>query len=189
MINNRSYSRRANARLHMTHPCMVPPHPPPRAYLCPATAILAQTCPNAHLHSLSFTRSLNMISRISILPVVFALLGKVVAEVAPEITTVTDGYNFIAKIPCVGCSYLYQDTSKGSDEPWTKRGDNSALVMPSFNDIQALLADHMPAPQHLPPLRFSISQHQQRPAINIIQSPSSGIRQPSLTRHICRRPL
>jgi hypothetical protein len=178
MINNRSYSKRANARLHMIRPRMVPPR------LCPATATLAQTCPNAHLHSSSSTIFLNMIPRISILSVVFALLGNVVAEVAPEITTVTDGYNLVAKIPCIGCPYLYQDTSKGSDEPWITKEDNSALVIPSFNDFQALKADHMPAPQHLPPLRLRISQHQQRPDTNHFQSPSSGICQPTLTRHI-----
>jgi hypothetical protein len=69
-----------------------------------------------------------MIPRIPILPVVFALLGNAVAEVAPEITTVTEGYNFIAKIPCVGCPFLHQDTLKGSDEPWAERKDGNALV-------------------------------------------------------------
>jgi hypothetical protein len=71
-----------------------------------------------------------MLPRIPILPVVFALLEIAMAEVAPEITTVTEGYNFIAKIPCVGCPFLHQDTSKGirSDEPWTERKDENALV-------------------------------------------------------------
>jgi hypothetical protein len=69
-----------------------------------------------------------MIPRIPVLPVVFALLGKVIAEVAPEITTVVEGYNFIAKIPCAGCPFLYQDTSKGLDELLTERKDENALV-------------------------------------------------------------
>jgi hypothetical protein len=69
-----------------------------------------------------------MIPRILILPVVFALLGNAIAEVALEITTVTEGYNFIAKIPCVGCPFLYQNTSNGNDEPWAERKDENALV-------------------------------------------------------------
>lgn len=52
----------------------------------------------------------------------------IVAEVAPDITTVAEGYNLIAKLPCIGCPYLYQDTSKGKDEPWTERKDDNALV-------------------------------------------------------------
>ena len=98
-----------------------------------------------------------MIPRIPILPVVFALLGNVVAEVAPEITTVTEGYHFIAKIPCVGCPFLYQDTSKGIDELWAERKDENALVMPQITDFEALSADYMPAPEHLSPLRLRIS--------------------------------
>lgn len=50
------------------------------------------------------------------------------AEVAPEITTVAEGYNVIAKVPCVECPFLYQDTSKGNDAPWTQRKDANALV-------------------------------------------------------------
>ena len=57
-----------------------------------------------------------------------ALLGHAVAEVTPEITTVAEGYNVIAKIPCIGCAFLYQDTSKGKDEPWMQRKDDNALV-------------------------------------------------------------
>lgn len=58
-----------------------------------------------------------------------ALARTVINTVAPEITTVAQGYNIIAKLPCVGCPFLYQDTSKGSDEGWTTRTDESALVM------------------------------------------------------------
>ncbi|EUC51145.1 hypothetical protein COCMIDRAFT_31701 [Bipolaris oryzae ATCC 44560] len=51
------------------------------------------------------------------------------AEVAPEITTVAEGYNVIAKVPCVECPFLYQDTSKGNDAPWTQRKDANALLL------------------------------------------------------------
>lgn len=50
------------------------------------------------------------------------------AEVAPEVTVVEEGYNYIAKLPCVGCPFLHQDTSKGSNEPWSDRTDDNALV-------------------------------------------------------------
>lgn len=69
-----------------------------------------------------------MISHIATLILTIAYLTFVLAEVAPEITIVAEGYNVIAKLPCAGCPYLYQDTSKGSDEPWTQRKDQSALV-------------------------------------------------------------
>ncbi|KAF2799350.1 hypothetical protein K505DRAFT_404687 [Melanomma pulvis-pyrius CBS 109.77] len=58
-----------------------------------------------------------------------SLLKYALADIAPEITTVQDGYNIIAKIPCSGCPFLYQDTSKGSNEPWTQREDQNALLL------------------------------------------------------------
>ncbi|KAF2709927.1 hypothetical protein K504DRAFT_466382 [Pleomassaria siparia CBS 279.74] len=51
------------------------------------------------------------------------------ADVAPEITIVQDGYNIIAKIPCSGCPFLYQDTSQGSNEPWMEKEYNNALLL------------------------------------------------------------
>ena len=50
------------------------------------------------------------------------------AEVAPEITVISEGYNVLAKLPCIGCAYLYQDTSTGKNEPWIERKDENALV-------------------------------------------------------------
>ncbi len=52
----------------------------------------------------------------------------VFAEPAPEITVAAEGYNVIAKVPCVGCAFLYHDTSKGKDEGWLQRKDENALV-------------------------------------------------------------
>ncbi|KAF7674625.1 hypothetical protein GT037_007385 [Alternaria burnsii] len=59
----------------------------------------------------------------------FAIVRFVAAEVAPEITTVAEGYNVIAKLPCIGCPFLHQDTSQGSDAPWTERRDDNALLL------------------------------------------------------------
>lgn len=56
------------------------------------------------------------------------IFNVVSAESAPEITSVVDGYNVIVKLPCIGCPFLYQDTSKGNNGPWTERKDKSALV-------------------------------------------------------------
>ena len=54
------------------------------------------------------------------------------AGVAPEVTVVEEGYNYIAKLPCLGCPYLFQDTSEGSNKPWTERKDDNALVRSPF---------------------------------------------------------
>ncbi|KAF1951263.1 hypothetical protein CC80DRAFT_454664, partial [Byssothecium circinans] len=51
------------------------------------------------------------------------------ADVAPEITVVEEGYNVVAKMPCIGCPFLYQDTSKGKDEPWAQRSDGNSLLL------------------------------------------------------------
>jgi hypothetical protein len=63
---------------------------------------------------------------------VILLFRCIYADIAPEITTVQDGYNLIAKVPCSGCPFLYQDTSKGSNEPWTERQHENALVRQSL---------------------------------------------------------
>ncbi|KAF2181940.1 hypothetical protein K469DRAFT_713000 [Zopfia rhizophila CBS 207.26] len=52
-----------------------------------------------------------------------------IAGVAPEITTVQEGYNIIAKLPCLGCPFLVQDTSRGENESWTVRTDDNALLL------------------------------------------------------------
>jgi hypothetical protein len=69
-----------------------------------------------------------MILQIAPLAVILALVRCVAAEVAPEITTIAEGYSLIAKIPCLGCPFLHQDTSKGNDSPWAQRKDDNALV-------------------------------------------------------------
>jgi hypothetical protein len=56
-------------------------------------------------------------------------VARTVADIAPEITTVVEGYNYIAKLPCIDCPYLYQDTSAGENGPWTSRIDNNALLL------------------------------------------------------------
>jgi hypothetical protein len=70
-----------------------------------------------------------MIFQVAPLVAAFAIVRYVAAEVAPEITTVAEGYNVIAKLPCIGCPFLHQDTSQGSDAPWTERKDDNALVI------------------------------------------------------------
>ncbi|PSN65833.1 hypothetical protein BS50DRAFT_635044 [Corynespora cassiicola Philippines] len=50
-------------------------------------------------------------------------------EVAPEITAVEEGYNIVAKVPCEGCPFLWQDVSKGLDGPWEEREDGNALLL------------------------------------------------------------
>lgn len=56
-------------------------------------------------------------------------VARVSADVAPEITTLAEGYNYIAKLPCLECPYLYQDTSNGETGPWTQRIDDNALLL------------------------------------------------------------
>lgn len=53
----------------------------------------------------------------------------VAAAIAPDVTVFADGFNVIAKVPCAGCPFLYQDTSQGSNEPWAERKDENALVI------------------------------------------------------------
>jgi hypothetical protein len=69
-----------------------------------------------------------MILRITTLLAALSLGKSACAKVAPEITIVSEGYNIIAKLPCVGCPFLYQDTSDGQNGPWKTRSDENALV-------------------------------------------------------------
>lgn len=73
-----------------------------------------------------------MILRIVASPLLLATLLFLVhvgsAEVAPDVTVVEEGYNYIAKLPCRGCPFLFQDTSEGLNEPWGERTDDNALV-------------------------------------------------------------
>jgi hypothetical protein len=50
------------------------------------------------------------------------------AKIAPEITTLAEGSNILVKLPCVGCQFLYQESSSGQDAPWKTREDGNALV-------------------------------------------------------------
>lgn len=69
-----------------------------------------------------------MVLRAVSLLATLCLFGATSAEVAPEVTVVEEGYNYIAKLPCAGCPFLFQDTSEGSNEPWGERTDENALV-------------------------------------------------------------
>jgi hypothetical protein len=71
-----------------------------------------------------------MILRILSLLASSSLLRYVHADIAPEITTLAEGYNILAKLPCVNCPFLYQDTASGENKPWGKRQDGNALVFP-----------------------------------------------------------
>jgi hypothetical protein len=69
-----------------------------------------------------------MILRIPFLLAALSLLQNVQADIAPEITTISEGYNILAKLPCISCPLLYQDTTSGENTPWQKREDPNALV-------------------------------------------------------------
>lgn len=63
---------------------------------------------------------------------IVGLLGVVVrvsADVAPDITTLAEGYNYIVKLPCIDCPYLYQDTSNNQKGPWLEHIDDNALLL------------------------------------------------------------
>ncbi|KAF2015022.1 hypothetical protein BU24DRAFT_226875 [Aaosphaeria arxii CBS 175.79] len=69
-------------------------------------------------------------TRLSALVATLSLVQGSLAAVAPDITWIQEGFNCIAKLPCVGCPFLVQDTSKGEVEPpWTERKDNNALLL------------------------------------------------------------
>ena len=93
----------------------------------------AQTCQHAQHHFNRIFILIIMIFQVAPLIVASAIARFVAAEIAPEITTVAEGYNVIAKLPCIGCPFLHQDTSQGSDAPWTERKDDNALVIASYS--------------------------------------------------------
>ncbi|KAF9692804.1 hypothetical protein EKO04_009168 [Ascochyta lentis] len=70
-----------------------------------------------------------MVSSIALLAGLLGVVTQVLADVAPQITAIAEGYNYIAKLPCLDCPYLYQDTSTGEDGPWSYRVDNNALLL------------------------------------------------------------
>jgi len=69
-----------------------------------------------------------MIVRTVLFAAALSQIMRSAAEIAPEITVVENGYNVVAKVPCLGCPFLFQDTSDGLNKPWTERKDNNALV-------------------------------------------------------------
>ncbi|KAF2865507.1 hypothetical protein BDV95DRAFT_623790 [Massariosphaeria phaeospora] len=69
-----------------------------------------------------------MILRAPLLLIAALVAPLCTADIAPEITTVAEGYSYIAKLPCLGCPFLFQDTSQGSNGPWTERKDHNALL-------------------------------------------------------------
>jgi hypothetical protein len=99
-------------------------------YWCQAsTPLITETsshvsCTTTVLH----TQLIAMILRISLLIVATLFVGNTRADVAPEITTLAEGYNIVAKLPCLGCPFLYQDSASGQDEGWKVREDENALV-------------------------------------------------------------
>lgn len=60
---------------------------------------------------------------------VLKAVTRVLAHAAPDITTLAEGYSYIAKLPCVDCPYLYQDTSTSGNGTWTDRIDDNALLL------------------------------------------------------------
>ncbi|KAH7132644.1 hypothetical protein B0J11DRAFT_522195 [Dendryphion nanum] len=61
--------------------------------------------------------------------IILALCSFVIAETAQDITWVQEGYTFIAKLPCIGCPFLYEDTSQGEKKPWSTKQDINALLL------------------------------------------------------------
>jgi hypothetical protein len=98
---------------------------PPRRSSPPHPSKLSQTCQDGRP---SPSTQPTMILRNALLFTLSSLLRHAVGQVAPESTIVADGYNVIAKLPCTGCPFLYQDTSEGKDGPWKTRNDENALV-------------------------------------------------------------
>jgi hypothetical protein len=70
-----------------------------------------------------------MVLRFAYLISLLSVVTQVIADVTPAITTIAEGYNYIAKLPCIDCPYLYQDTSTGENGPWAERVDENALVL------------------------------------------------------------
>ncbi|KAJ4993179.1 hypothetical protein SVAN01_01154 [Stagonosporopsis vannaccii] len=70
-----------------------------------------------------------MILRTAALGALLTPLTRVSAQVVPEITTLAEGFNYIIKLPCVDCPFLYQDTSEGENGPWVDRVDDNALLL------------------------------------------------------------
>jgi hypothetical protein len=75
--------------------------------------------------------SIIMRFRISILITAIQLICDAKADdhdVAPEITVLAEGHNLIAKLPCIGCPFVYRDPSSTQYLGWTTREAENALV-------------------------------------------------------------
>ncbi|KAH6625377.1 hypothetical protein C7974DRAFT_425060 [Boeremia exigua] len=81
-----------------------------------------------------------MILRIAALTSLLSVLTRVSAGNEPAITTLAEGYHYIAKLPCINCPYLYQDATEGEDGHWIDRVDDNALL---FNISLASTATHL----------------------------------------------
>ena len=67
-----------------------------------------------------------MILRAATITTLLSTLWTVSADLVPEITTLADGHNYIAKLPCIDCPFLHRDEPNG---PWTTRNDENALLL------------------------------------------------------------
>ncbi|KAF1831146.1 hypothetical protein BDW02DRAFT_557512 [Decorospora gaudefroyi] len=116
-----------------------------------------------------------MIFRIAPLAAVLMLFNLVIAEVAPDITTLIEGYSMLVKLPCIGCPFLYQDTSKGEEARWTERTDNNALLLNitlpytsphlTINTAPLLPASKIPPKIYLPQVLHDISPQDLTPLL------------------------
>jgi hypothetical protein len=88
----------------------------------------AKSCATPHVSASPSSSTFIMILRVATLIAACAFWIGVSAGAAPEITVVSEGYNIIAKVPCVGCLFVYQDSLEGQDGPWKTRDDGNALV-------------------------------------------------------------
>ncbi|KAF2822160.1 hypothetical protein CC86DRAFT_330975, partial [Ophiobolus disseminans] len=72
-----------------------------------------------------------MILRAPPIIAVLALWKAASAEPAPEITTLSPGYHFIAKLPCTACPFLYHDatSTQAQNAPWKSRDEENALLL------------------------------------------------------------
>jgi hypothetical protein len=68
------------------------------------------------------------------------------ADVAPEITVLAEGYNLIAKLPCVGCPFVYRDPLSTEYLGWKTREEENALVRRHQHII--FLSRHPPPKMH-----------------------------------------
>ncbi|KAF2278663.1 uncharacterized protein EI97DRAFT_371942 [Westerdykella ornata] len=127
-----------------------------------------------------------MLWRTVFLSTALSLCSPSVARVAPMITWVEDGYNLIAKLPCVSCPFLYQDTSKGEDQRWSKKTAANSLLLnislPYTTPTLSINQSPLPPPAsttklpliHAPQVYHDISQADLTSLISSNQLDTSG---------------